>query len=95
MVQDDPSTHDYPLATSAAGRDDIFVGRVRRDESIPDGRGLALWVVSDNLRKGAATNAVEIAEILLERNWVEHASARGARPYRALEPVGVSGGSGA
>ena len=94
VVQDDPSTHDYPLATSAAGRDDIFVGRVRRDESIPDGRGLALWVVSDNLRKGAATNAVELAEILLERNWVEHASARGARPYRALEPVGVSGGSG-
>ncbi len=95
VVQDDPDTHDYPLATSAAGRDDIFVGRVRRDESIPDGRGLALWIVSDNLRKGAATNAVEIAEVLLERNWVEHASARGASPYRALEPVGVSGGSGA
>jgi aspartate-semialdehyde dehydrogenase len=95
VVQDDPGTHDYPLATAAAGHDEIFVGRVRRDESIPDDRGLALWVVSDNLRKGAATNAVEIAEILLERNWVEHASARGARPYRALEPVGVSGGSGA
>jgi aspartate-semialdehyde dehydrogenase len=95
VVQDDPETHDYPLATQAAGHDEIFVGRVRRDESIPDDRGLALWVVSDNLRKGAATNAIEIAEILLERSWVEHASARGARPYRALEPVGVSGGSGA
>jgi aspartate-semialdehyde dehydrogenase len=95
VVQDDPETHAYPLATQAAGHDEIFVGRVRRDESIPGDRGLALWVVSDNLRKGAATNAVEIAEILLERNWVEHASARGARPYRALEPVGVSGGSGA
>src|SRR4029077_10888532 len=95
VVQDDPGAHEYPLATSAAGHDEIFVGRVRRDESIPGDRGLALWVVSDNLRKGAATNAVEIAEILLERNWVEHASARGARPYRAREQVGGSGGSGA
>jgi aspartate-semialdehyde dehydrogenase len=87
IVQDDPSRHDYPLATEAAGRDEIFVGRVRRDLSIEDDRGLAFWVVSDNLRKGAATNAVELAELLRERDWVTSASARGARPYRALGVV--------
>ena len=81
VVQDDPSEHLYPLAIEAAGRDEIFVGRVRRDASIADGRGLAFWVVSDNLRKGAATNAVEIAEILRERDWIRPAAARGARPY--------------
>ena len=54
----------------AAGLDEVFVGRVRQDPSIADGRGLALWVVSDNLRKGAATNAVEIAELLVERDWI-------------------------
>ena len=83
IVKDDPGLHDYPLASEAAGRDEIFVGRVRRDVSIADDRGLAFWVVSDNLRKGAATNAVEIAEVLRERGWVEAASVRGARPYRA------------
>ena len=87
IVQDDPATHDYPLATTATGRDEIFVGRVRQDVSIPDDRGIAFWVVSDNLRKGAATNAVEIAEVLVERDWVRHASARGARPYRVGEPL--------
>jgi aspartate-semialdehyde dehydrogenase len=93
VVQDDPSTHAYPLASEAAGRDEVFVGRVRQDPSIPDGRGLAFWVVSDNLRKGAATNAVELAEILVARDWIAHASARGARPYRApgIE-VAVGGG---
>ena len=95
VVQDDPATHEYPLATEAAGRDEIFVGRVRQDISIPDDRGLAFWVVSDNLRKGAATNAVELAEILVDRGWVEHASARGARPYRALgSEVAAGGGNG-
>ncbi len=64
-VVDDPAAHRYPLATEAAGRDEIFVGRVRADASLPDGRGIAFWVVSDNLRKGAATNAVEIAELLV------------------------------
>jgi len=78
IVQDDPAGHVYPLATQAAGRDEVFVGRVRRDPSIPDGRGLALWVVSDNLRKGAATNAVEIAEILIERGWIRPAATRAA-----------------
>jgi aspartate-semialdehyde dehydrogenase len=69
-VVDDPEAHRYPLATEAAGRDVILVGRVRGDRSLPDGRGLAFWVVSDNLRKGAATNAVELAEILLARGWL-------------------------
>ena len=83
VVQDDPAEHRYPLATEAAGRDEIFVGRIRRDPSIAGDRGLAFWVVSDNLRKGAATNAVELAEILHERGWIPSAAARGARPYRA------------
>jgi aspartate-semialdehyde dehydrogenase len=87
IVQDDPSQHDYPLASEAAGRDEIFVGRVRRDVSIADDRGIAFWVVSDNLRKGAATNTVELAELLRERDWVRPASFRGARPYQALGAV--------
>jgi aspartate-semialdehyde dehydrogenase len=80
VVQDDPAGHVYPLATEAAGRDEIFVGRVRHDPSIPDGRGIAFWVVSDNLRKGAATNAVEIAELLVARDQIRAASRRGAVP---------------
>jgi aspartate-semialdehyde dehydrogenase len=74
IVQDDPGEHLYPLATEAAGRDEIFVGRVREDPSVD--RGLAFWVVSDNLRKGAATNAVEIAEVIASRGWVAPAAAR-------------------
>ncbi len=70
VVQDDPASHTYPLASEAAGRDEVFVGRVRQDPSIADRRGIAFWVVSDNLRKGAATNAVEIAELLIGRDWV-------------------------
>jgi aspartate-semialdehyde dehydrogenase len=85
IVQDDPSTSTYPLATTAAGSDDIFVGRVRQDPSVDGGRGLAFWVVSDNLRKGAATNTVQIAEVLVERGWVRSAAARGAKPYAAEE----------
>jgi aspartate-semialdehyde dehydrogenase len=65
---DDPATHGYPTALTAAGRDDVFVGRLRRDPSHE--RGLCLWVVSDNLLKGAATNAIQIAEVLHERNLV-------------------------
>ena len=79
IVEDDPAAHLYPLATTAAGRDEIFVGRIRQDASIADGRGLSMWVVSDNLRKGAATNAVELAEVLLERDWVRAASRRAGR----------------
>jgi aspartate-semialdehyde dehydrogenase len=78
VVQDDPSTSTYPLATEAAGSDEVFVGRVRQDPSIDGGRGIAFWVVSDNLRKGAATNAVEIAEILVDRGWVKAAATRDA-----------------
>jgi aspartate-semialdehyde dehydrogenase len=65
---DDPSRHAYPTAVAAAGRDEVFVGRLRRDPTHP--RGLQMWVVSDNLLKGAATNAVQIAEVLLARNLV-------------------------
>jgi aspartate-semialdehyde dehydrogenase len=78
VVQDDPATSTYPLATEAAGSDEVYVGRVRQDTSIDDGRGIAFWVVSDNLRKGAATNAVQLAEILVERGWVKAAAARNA-----------------
>jgi aspartate-semialdehyde dehydrogenase len=78
VVQDDPATSTYPLATQAAGSDEIYVGRIRQDPSIDDGRGIAFWVVSDNLRKGAATNAVQLAEILVERGWVKAAAARNA-----------------
>jgi aspartate-semialdehyde dehydrogenase len=79
VVQDDPASHHYPLATEAAGHDEIFVGRIRQDPSLPDNRGLAFWVVSDNLRKGAATNAVQIAELVARRDWLEPASQRNGR----------------
>jgi len=62
-VVDDPSQRRYPLAIDAAGKDGTFVGRIREDESIAN--GINMWVVSDNLRKGAALNAVQIAEILI------------------------------
>jgi aspartate-semialdehyde dehydrogenase len=62
-VLDDPSQRLYPLAIHAVGKDDIYVGRIREDESITN--GINLWIVSDNLRKGAALNAVQIAEILI------------------------------
>jgi aspartate-semialdehyde dehydrogenase len=91
VVNDDPAAHEYPLATEAAGRDEIFVGRVRQDPSIPDGRGLAFWVVSDNLRKGAATNAVQLAELLVERDWVRARSRReAAEAAGAAEAVGAA-----
>ncbi len=65
---DDPERHAYPTALDAEGRDDVFVGRLRRDPSHP--RGLQMWVVSDNLLKGAATNAVQIAEVLHARGLI-------------------------
>ena len=68
VLVDDPAAARYPLARDAAGRDDVLVGRVRADSSHP--RGLAMWVVADNLRKGAATNAVQIAESLVTRGWL-------------------------
>ena len=65
-VIDDPKSRDYPLAINAAGQDDVYVGRIREDDSIEN--GLNLWVVADNLRKGAALNAIQIAEILDQIN---------------------------
>jgi len=65
LVVDDPAAGRYPLASEASGRDEVFVGRIRRDESNP--HTLNLWVVGDNLRKGAATNAVQVAELLVAR----------------------------
>jgi aspartate-semialdehyde dehydrogenase len=64
VLQDDPENSVYPLARDAAGKDEVFVGRIRRDFSIEN--GLNIWVVSDNIRKGAATNAVQIAEVLIK-----------------------------
>ena len=61
-VLDDPDAALYPLAIDATGHDDVFVGRIRRDPGHE--RALDLWIVSDNLRKGAATNAVQLAELL-------------------------------
>ena len=62
VVQDNPSTNTYPMPILAHGKDDVFVGRIRRDETQPN--TLNMWIVSDNLRKGAATNAVQIAEYI-------------------------------
>jgi aspartate-semialdehyde dehydrogenase len=64
-VVDDPANSRFPMAIDAAGKDDVFVGRIRRDAG--NDRALDIWVVADNLRKGAATNAVQIAELLVER----------------------------
>ena len=63
VVQDDPANALYPRPRDAAGRDAVFVGRIRRDTGLKN--ALAMWVVSDNLRKGAALNAVQIASLLL------------------------------
>jgi aspartate-semialdehyde dehydrogenase len=68
IVVDDYARGEVPLALACEGRDEVFVGRIRRDPSIP--HGLNLWVVADNLRKGAATNAVQIAEVLVARGWL-------------------------
>jgi aspartate-semialdehyde dehydrogenase len=63
-VVDEPTQNRYPLATDAAGQDLTLVGRIRQDESVPN--GINLWIVADNIRKGAATNAVQIAELLVK-----------------------------
>jgi aspartate-semialdehyde dehydrogenase len=75
VVVDSPTDAVYPLASDVAGRDDVLVGRIRRDPS--HDRCLNLWIVGDNLRKGAATNAVQIAELLAERDLI-HAPAGAA-----------------
>ena len=63
VVLDDPENNVYPMPLQAADQDEVFVGRIRRDESIEN--GLNLWIVADNLRKGAATNTIQIAEFLV------------------------------
>lgn len=68
IVQDDVKNNVYPMPINSHGKDEVFVGRLRRDESQP--RTLNMWVVADNLRKGAATNAVQIAEFLMEKSLV-------------------------
>jgi aspartate-semialdehyde dehydrogenase len=68
VVVDDYAKGEVPLALQAEGRDEVFVGRIRRDPTVP--HGLNIWVVADNLRKGAASNAVQIAEVLVQRGWL-------------------------
>lgn len=68
-LQDNPSAFEYPMPKYAEGKDDVFVGRIRRDESQPN--TLNMWIVADNLRKGAATNAVQIAQLLLEKGFLK------------------------
>jgi aspartate-semialdehyde dehydrogenase len=72
-VVDDPSSASYPLSIYVAGRDEVLVGRIRRDPS--HDRCLNLWVVGDNLRKGAATNAVQLAQLLIERGLLRSTAA--------------------
>ena len=67
-IIDDPKKNLYPMPINAKGKDEVFVGRIRRDESVEN--GLNLWIVSDNLRKGAATNTIQIAEYLIHNNIV-------------------------
>ncbi len=67
-ILDDPAISLYPQPWSAAGTDEVFVGRIHRDASHPN--GLVMWVVADNLRKGAALNAVQIAEEMIKRDWL-------------------------
>ena len=67
-LKDDPTTNTYPMARYAEGKDDVFVGRIRRDESQLN--TMNMWIVADNLRKGAATNAVQIANLLVKNKLV-------------------------
>ena len=68
IVLDDQAKGEIPMPLTAEGSDETFVGRIRRDPTVP--HGLNLWVVADNLRKGAASNAVQIAEVLVQRGWL-------------------------
>ena len=76
VLQDDASQQLYPMPLWAHEKDEVLVGRIRRDESQPN--TLNLWVVSDNLRKGAATNAVQIAEYLLQKGILKEEAAAAA-----------------
>src|SRR6056300_738372 len=68
VVLDNPEANEYPMPIHAEGKDEVFVGRIRRDESVKN--GLNLWIVSDNLRKGAATNTIQIAEYLIQHRLI-------------------------
>ena len=76
VVVDDPKAHEYPTPLHAAGQDPVYVGRIRRDPSHP--RGLSMWVVADNVRKGAALNAIQVFELVARNQWF-----RGNRDVRA------------
>ena len=69
IVQDEPEKNLYPMPINASNKDEVFVGRIRRDFSIKS--GLNLWIIADNLRKGAATNTIQIAEKLIEMGIVK------------------------
>lgn len=71
-VKDDPTTNTYPMPLYAEGKNDVFVGRIRRDES--QANTLNMWIVADNLRKGAATNAVQIASLLIKKGLIKNTS---------------------
>ncbi len=73
-ILDDPAISLYPQPWAVAGTDEVFVGRIRRDAS--HANGLVMWIVADNLRKGAALNAVQIAEVMISRDWVKPKEAR-------------------
>ena len=64
IVVDDPANNQYPMAIDAEDKDEVFVGRIRRDDTVES--GVNIWVVADNIRKGAATNAVQIAQKIME-----------------------------
>jgi aspartate-semialdehyde dehydrogenase len=68
IIEDDPANNIYPMPINSHGKDEVFVGRIRRDDTQPN--TLNMWIVADNLRKGAATNAVQIAEFLIENKLV-------------------------
>ncbi len=68
-AEDDKNCRTYPIPIDASGKDETFVGRIREDPFVPT--GLSLWVVSDNLRKGAALNAIQIAELMISRDMIK------------------------
>ena len=68
-MKDDPANNVYPMAIDAENKDEVFVGRIRKDDTVES--GVNLWVVADNIRKGAATNAVQIAEKVLEMGLIK------------------------
>jgi aspartate-semialdehyde dehydrogenase len=81
VVIDDPRHSGYPMPLTTAGTDPVYVGRIRSDPS--HARGLALWVVSDNLRKGAALNAIQVFELLARNGWRSGATLRESQEVHA------------